>query len=203
MIYIISVCACVFSFSLIVKCIWVYLHVCVCVWGGPTQSVMCVSVEHKAVCSRPIGPERVNTLPSAPHTHDPAGLSAPLNMTIHPLHGTCVCLRVVFSLFLDALMCACTVVCLRTAVRVCASITHVHHIALWARVHMRTGPCAGVCTLVWLTDWSVHSAGARLCAPRPHLHGHVWESKQRSILCTLALCQTDREMVEAQEGSGY
>ena len=84
---------------------------------------MCVSAEHKAVCSKAICPERVNTLPGEPLTHDPAGLSAPLNMTIHPLRGMCVVFF--FFPFLDVLMCTCMDVCLHTSVRVCMYIQSV------------------------------------------------------------------------------
>lgn len=62
---------------------------------------MCESAKHKGVCSKWIGPERVNTLPTEPHTHDPAGLSAPLNMTIHLLPGTCVCVYVLMFTHTD------------------------------------------------------------------------------------------------------
>ena len=96
-------------------CMCVCVCVCVCVCCGPTQSVMCVSAEHKAVCSAAICPERVNTFPGEPLTHDPEGFSAPLNMTIHQPAGVCVCVFFFFFFlplfFLDVLMCTCMDVC--------------------------------------------------------------------------------------------
>lgn len=139
--YCVCLCVCIclslhtLAFGVHMFCMWIntyvpiYLYcmyivmwyVLVCVWGGPTQSAICVSTKHKAVCSKLIGPERVNTLPREPHTHDPAGLSAPLNMTIHPLGGMCVCFP-----FLDVLMCTCMNLCLRKCLFLCALIAHIH-----------------------------------------------------------------------------
>lgn len=136
------------------------MHICaVCVvwlWSGPTQSVMCVSAEHKAVCSKTIRPERVNTLPREPLTHDPAGLSAPLNMTIHPLYRTRVC--VCFP-FLDALVHMHE--CLSPYIYLCARKSCI--IAI-----VDAGPCAD-CVL-WCDgtmNWLISALGRAPCdAPR-------------------------------------
>lgn len=106
-----------------------------CVCGGPTQSVMCASAEHKAVCSKGICPERVNTLPGEPLTHDPAGLSAPLNMTIHPLRGMCVC----FFFFLPLFGCSHVRVHGCLSPYVCARLACTFK-ARSGRAHRQTGP---------------------------------------------------------------
>lgn len=177
-----------------------YVHLsvlsCVCVFVRevvpPSQS--CVRAEHKAVCSKSIRPERVNTLPREPLTHDPAGLSTPLNMTIHPLHGTRArvcslfgCSYVLMHGCLPPYFYALNAhICVRSILFCCVASVYAH-----ARRSM--------CRCDWMINWLISA----LCTPRPRLHGHVWESKQRSILCTLVVHETDREMLAAEGGSGY
>lgn len=134
-------------------CIWVLA--CVCLWSHPVSHV-CVSAEHKAVCSKATRWERANTLPREPLTHDPAGLSAPLNMTIHPLHGTRVCVCV-FPFWL----CTCMDVCLLMFTCICALNAHVyskHVLQHCERAHRPM--CRRECSdaTLQLTDWSLHSA---------------------------------------------